>query len=152
MIDRTSSFIKLLYRHHLIRYLFVGGTTFIIDFGLLILLHGKEKMWLPLATFISYSIAVVYNFSLNRWWTFSASETKSLRQHITPYAILLSFNLLFTVVFVSLVSHFMNYAIAKIVAVIIQTGWNYFIYKNVIFLKKEHTSTSADTKAATSKA
>jgi len=124
-----------LYNHHVIRYLFVGGTTFIIDLGLLVLLHGKEKMWLPLATFIAYSVSVVFNFSLNRWWTFSASESKSLRQHIAPYAILLGFNLLFTVAFVSIVSHFVNYAIAKVMAVIIQISWTYFIYKNVIFTK-----------------
>lgn len=122
-----------LYRHHLVRYLFVGGTTFSIDLGLLVLLHGKIGVWLPLATALSYCVSIVYNFSLNRWWTFSTAENKSLREHIVPYATLLGFNLLFTVVSVSLLSHLVNYAIAKVISVTVQTTWTYFCYKHYVF-------------------
>jgi putative flippase GtrA len=122
------------YRHHLVRYLFVGGTTFAIDLGLLVLMHGKFGVWLPLATGISYCVSIVYNFCLNRWWTFSAAETKSLGQHMGPYAILLVFNLLFTVISVSLLSHAVNYAVAKVIAVVIQTTWTYFCYKHFVFV------------------
>ncbi len=122
-----------LYRHRLIRYLFVGGTTFIIDEGLLILLHGKANLWLPLALLIAYTTAFIYNFWLNRSWAFNASQTKNLRQHIFPYTVLFLFNLGFTIVFVSLVSHVFSYALAKPLAVIIQVSWTYFIYKNIIF-------------------
>ena len=125
-----------LYEHRVMRFIFVGGTSFIIDFGLLILLHGKQKLPLPLATFAAYSVAVVYNFSLNRWWTFSVSESRSLGRHLTAYAILLGFNLVFNVAFVSLVGHFINYALAKILAVTIQISWTYLIYKNIVFTTK----------------
>jgi putative flippase GtrA len=121
------------YRHHLVRYLFVGGSTFIIDLGLLVLLHGKFGVWLPLATGLSYCVSIVYNFCLNRWWTFSAAEKNSLRHHLIPYGLLLSFNLLFTVVSVSLLSHVVNYAIAKVISVTIQTTWTYFCYKHFVF-------------------
>lgn len=122
-----------LYQHNLVRYLVVGGSTFAIDLGLLVLLHGAEGVWLPLATAIAYCIAIIYNFCLNRWWTFSASENKSVREHIIPYSILLGFNFLFTVLFVSLLSHFINYAVAKVLAVAIQTTWTYFCYKHFVF-------------------
>lgn len=123
-----------LYQHHLVRYILVGGTTFVIDFGLLVLLHGKEGVWLPIATGIAYCVSIVYNFCLNRWWTFSASENNSLQKHVVPYVILLGFNLLFTVVFVSVLSHLINYAVAKIIAVAIQTSWTYFCYKHFVFI------------------
>lgn len=131
---RVRGLVGYFYRHKFIRYLFVGGTTFIIDEGLLILLHGGAHVWLPLALFVAYSIAFVYNFSLNRWWAFSASENNTVRQHIVPYTALFLFNLIFAIVFVSLVSQFIHYAIAKAVSVIIQTSWTFLIYKNVIFV------------------
>lgn len=132
-MKQAKGLVIYLYHHHIIRYLLVGGTTFIIDEGLLILLHGLFKLWLPAALLIAFSLAFIYNFSLNRWWAFSASENKTLRQHIIPYAALYAFNLMFTVVFVSLASHVLNYAIAKALTVIIQVSWTYLIFKNVIF-------------------
>lgn len=126
-----------LYKHPLMRYLFVGGTTFIIDEGLLIILHGKLDVWLPAALFLAYLTAFIYNFSLNRWWAFSAAENKSLHEHVVPYTFLFFFNLMFTIVFVSIVSHFINYALAKALAVMIQVSWTYIIYKNFIFAKNK---------------
>jgi putative flippase GtrA len=139
-----------LYKHHLIRYLFVGGTTFIIDEGLLILLHGKVRVNLELSLLVAYSVAFVYNFSLNRWWAFSASENKSLGQHIAPYSLLFFFNLGFNIIFVSLMSHVINYALAKPLAVIIQITWTYIIYRNYIFTTSTQKSTNADKTAAIS--
>lgn len=134
-MKKAIGLIGYLYKHKLIRYLFTGGTTFIIDEGLLILLHGVGKVWLPLALFIAYSVAFIYNFSVNRWWAFSASENKTVRQHIVPYGALFLFNLAFAIIFVSIASHFINYAVAKAISVIIQTSWTYLIYKNIIFAK-----------------
>lgn len=130
---KIEQLVRYFYRHTLVRYIFVGGTTFIIDEGLLILLHGVKDVWLPLATFIAYVVAFVYNFSLNRWWAFSAAEANSLKHHIVPYTILFIFNLCFAVIAVSFLSHFINFAIAKVIVVLMQTTWNYITYKNVIF-------------------
>ncbi len=150
MINKTKGILGYLYKHPLVRYLFVGGTTFIIDEGLLILLHGVMQVWLPLALFGAYCIAFIYNFVLNRWWTFSAADNQSIKKHIVPYAALFIFNLVFTIVFVSLASHVINYAVAKVIAVAIQTSWTYFIYKHVIFVKKERKNTNEGKTVATS--
>jgi putative flippase GtrA len=123
-----------LYNLQFVRYLFVGGTTFILDEGLLITFHGVLNIWLPLALFMSYLIAFVYNFSLNRWWAFSAAETSTIKKHIKPYAILFVFNLVFSIVFVSLASHYINYAVAKAISVAVQTTWTFFAYRKYIFV------------------
>ncbi len=141
-MQKTNELIRYFYKHHFVRYLFVGGSTFIIDLGLLIFLHSKARLGLSIATTISYWISVVYNFSLNRWWTFSASENSSLSKHLSTYSVLLAFNYLFTVIFVSLASHSINYALAKVIAVMFQMCWNYFIYKNVIFTKNSSIHTT----------
>ena len=133
-LSKVRSNVRFLYEHPFVRYLFVGGSTFVVDEGLLILLHGKGKLGIPLSTTIAYIAAFVYNFSLNYRWTFSSTTTRSLRKHIVPYGILFAFNLVTGVLLVSALSHVMNYAVAKVLVVILQTGWNYFIYKNYIFI------------------
>lgn len=131
-----------LYHHHFVRYVLVGGTTFVIDFGILFCLHGLLKLNLAGSTSVAYWIAIIYNFVLNRYWTFDAHEKNSLKHHITTYLLLLVFNYLFTVTFVSIVGSHINYIIAKALAVLIQMSWTYFIYKNHIFVKKELKSTT----------
>jgi putative flippase GtrA len=132
-MKKTSSFVLYLYHHHFVRYLVVGGSTFAIDFTLLFILHGKLGVRLAIATSLAYWISIAYNFMLNRTWTFSARDKSNLHKHLGSYLILLGFNYTFTVIFISLLSHSMNYLIAKVIAVAIQMSWTYLVYKNLIF-------------------
>lgn len=118
------------------RYLFVGVTTVAIDFGLLILLHGVLQLNISIATSVAYWVSIAYNFTLNRFWTFSVSEKTDLQKHIALYSILLGINYLFTVFFVTLVSEHIDYTIAKVLAIACQITWTYPIYKKVIFIHK----------------
>lgn len=124
--------------------MFVGGTTFMIQLVLLFILHGKEDIKLPIATSIAYWASIVYNFCMNRWWTFSATENKNLHKHLVAYGSLLLFNYLFTVIFIHFASRGINYAFANALAVPFQMLWNYYMYKNVIF-KKNTPSTDPNT-------
>ncbi len=134
MIIKSKQFIQYLYAHSLVRYIFVGGSSFVIDFGLLVLLHGHFAINLAVATTISYWVAIVYNFTLNRQWTFSAKDKTDLQKHLAFYLILLGFNYVFTLVFISLASHHIHYTLAKILAVAIQTTWTYYVYKTRVFV------------------
>ncbi len=125
--------IKFLYTQRIITYLFVGGTTFIIDFGLLVLLYGVLNLNLAVATSISYWAAILYNFTLNRSWTFNANEARALHEHALLYSCLLAVNYLFTVTFVSLVSQFVFYTLAKVLATGIQVLWTFPTYKYIVF-------------------
>lgn len=133
-MDYVKNLTKTLYRHHFIRYLFVGGTTFILDFGILYVLHGFLKLNLAASTSVAYWVSISYNFALNRYWTFDSREKESLKRHITTYMALLVFNYLFTVTLVSIVGEHISYVYAKALAVAISMIWTYFIYKNYIFV------------------
>lgn len=124
-----------LYRHHFVRYLLVGGSTFVIDFGILYVLHGHFGLNLAASASVSYWISISYNFVLNRYWTFDAREKASLARHVSTYFFLLVANYLFTVAFVSIVGEHINYVVAKALAVAIQMVWTYQVYKKVIFVK-----------------
>ena len=133
-MDRVVDTAGFLYRHSFVRYVFVGGSTFIIDLGLLVVLHEHLNLPLAVATTISYWTAIAYNFTLNRSWTFSATDKKNLSKHLIFYLALLGFNYLFTVIFVSVASHHINYALAKVIAVAIQIPWTYYLYKTKVFV------------------
>lgn len=136
MYQKTKDLTLFLYRHHFVRYLLVGGTTFIIDFAILISLHGGLSIGIAAATSVAYWVSIIYNFTLNRYWTFDVWEKESLQRHITTYFLLLIFNYFFAVIFVSYMSDHINYVIAKAIAVGIQMTWTYPVYKNLIFVKK----------------
>lgn len=136
MIQKTKDLTLFLYNHHFVRYLLVGGTTFVIDFGILIALHGGLGIGIAAATSVAYWVSIIYNFILNRYWTFDSREKESLQRHITTYFILLIFNYFFAVIFVSYMSDHINYVVAKAIAVGIQMVWTYPVYKNYIFVKK----------------
>lgn len=115
------------------RYVVIGGTTFALDFVLLVALHGVLGINLFLATTIAYWTSIAFNFLANRFWTFGATET-SITKHLAGYLTLLGINYLFTVAFLTVATHFgMHYTIAKVVAVIIQISWTYYAYKKFIF-------------------
>ncbi len=61
-----------------IKYVVVGGTGFIIDFGLSYLfiekVHANFPVWL--ATVLSAEVAIVWNFIWNNYWTFSHKKVE----------------------------------------------------------------------------
>lgn len=134
MIKKHLAF---LYRHNFVRYVFVGGSTFILDFSILFCLQHFTNVSLTISTSIAYWVAIAYNFTLNRWWTFSASESKKLHQHLTLYLMLLGANYLVTLLIVLGLSNFIYFGWAKIAAVAVQVLWTYPIYKKVIFTKND---------------
>lgn len=130
MQDRVWAF----YKNHLFRYLFVGGSTFSIDLFLLVFLHSTCHVSLLISASFSYWISILYNFTMNRYWTFERSENNRLIRHLFLYSLLLIANYTFTICFIEVASHFkVHYAIAKVMAVIIQTSWTYFAYREIVF-------------------
>lgn len=132
-MEKIKSFAGFLYRHSLVRYVITGGTTFMLDILLLVLLHGYLNVNLVIATSVAYWTAIAFNFFVNRQWTFGATDTHIVK-HLTAYLTLLGANYLFTVAFVGIASALgMHYTIAKVLAVILQTSWTYLAYKKIIF-------------------
>ena len=81
---------NLLKKHETkIRFLLVGGTNTLIDFGLLFLLTalGLNKL---VANIISTGIAFIFSFFANRQFTFKDSSKNVKRQFIAFAAVTLS--------------------------------------------------------------
>lgn len=133
-VKKAKKITLFLYKHHFVRYLIVGGTTFVIDFGLLYMLHAHFAVKIAAATSVAYWVSITYNFMLNRYWTFDIHEKESLQKNIATYFFLLIFNYFFALIFVSAFSHIMNFMLAKALSVLLQMTWTFYLYKYFIFV------------------
>lgn len=117
---------------HLVKFLGVGGASFAIDLGLLALLHQVGGVDLWIATPIAFLTSLVFNFFIQRKFTFKSSS----RAHVSfaKYGALVLFNLVATDVIVNVIADSgQSYAIGKLAATVATTGWNFLLYKHWIF-------------------
>ncbi|MEU8814530.1 GtrA family protein [Actinoplanes sp. NPDC048796] len=115
------------------RFLIVGGTSVVVDAGLLWVLHGLAGMWLEPATAIAFLAGFLVNFLLNRQWAFAS--TGRLRHQLAKYLALVAVNLLITVLLVkALTTLGVMYLIAKVLTTAALSTINYFISRKWIFI------------------
>mgnify|MGYP001561274202 FL=1 len=60
-----------------IKYVIVGGTSAILDFGLSFVFIELWKITIWLSTLISVETSIIYNFLLNNFWSFSHKKLDS---------------------------------------------------------------------------
>jgi putative flippase GtrA len=147
------------------KFLIVGTIGFVIDFGTLTFLVEVVKLpefvaensrfsataGLVAANTISFTLAVISNFTLNRYWTYPDSRAKRKRVQLPQFAFVSILGLLLnnlilaftTPLFNSLISALPflpgfveGYILAKMLATVVVLFWNFFInrywtYSNV---------------------
>ncbi len=117
-----------------LKFLVVGTIGFVVDFGTLFLLHAELGLELLIANTISFSLAVVSNFTWNRIWTYPDSRSKPVRRQLIQFFVvnvagwgINTFVLwLLNPLFTDLVGR-LGYNIAKAIATIIVLFWNFFV-------------------------
>jgi putative flippase GtrA len=125
---------KKLYGSSALRYIAVGGATVALDIVGLWFLHGLVGVNVLTSATISYWLAIVFNFSMNRNWTFETDPVKKTFRQAAQYLLLLGCNYIFTIVFINFSTNYgLHFLAAKATAVIIQVSWTYFAYKKIIF-------------------
>ena len=119
----------------LLSYIIVGGTSYAIELSVLLLLVHVLHFNTTLAVSIGFWLGLVISFLLQKFLAFKNTDTRARRLTIQTvyYALLVLFNYGFTLLFVHLLEPFIDLSIARTLALIITTAWNYVIYKKVIF-------------------
>lgn len=116
------------------RFLFVGGLSFVADFGLLWLLHEAFNLDLFISSVVAFVSSFFVNFYLQKLFTFQAR--KRTARALALYTTLSIFNTLATgIIVTNLESTVIGWQGAKILSVIMISIWNFFIYKFFIFSK-----------------
>jgi putative flippase GtrA len=129
---QVTRLVGFVHRSHLLKFLIVGGLSFAIDLGLLVLLHEGFGVDLWFATPAAFLASLVFNYFVQRSYTFQSNN----RQHVSMfrYGLLVVFNVFATDIIVNLFDSLaLTYAGGKVVATVSTMTWNFFLYKYWIF-------------------
>lgn len=120
------------WRHSALRYLVVGGGAFLIDLGLLALLHDVFAVPLVVATPAAFLLSFAITYFLQRAFTFGTEA--GMASSAVKYTTLVAFNTVATTAIVAAVAALgLPWVVGKVVAVGSTTVWNYFAYRYWIF-------------------
>jgi putative flippase GtrA len=130
---------------NMLGYLLINLCTFCIDLGLLGLLHGKERLPIPIAVTISYGTASLISYILNRMFNFR-SHAEVGRQLPVFVAVSASNYLIFVLGFTDLLSAVgVYYELARVIAACCEAVYLYCMMRWVVFRDVADAPDTADT-------
>lgn len=120
------------------KFLIVGGTAFVIDYGSFYTLYFILGITLYIANSISFGLGLITSFLLNRLWTFSNRNfTKKAHHQFGFFSALALVNLFLSNVFIGLLNHIgISPRFGKIITIAVIAIWNYHLYKKLIFTEQ----------------
>lgn len=121
------------------RFIIVGGTAFIIDFGLLIILTEWFLLNYLTSNAIAFTLSVIYNYILSMLWVFEISKSKFCNLKIFVSFIILSIiGLLLNQTIMWYFTEIINvyYILTKIFATILVMIYNFITRK--LFLESRY--------------
>jgi len=123
----------------LIRYTFVGGFAFLVDFSLLYLLTDMARLNYLVSASIGFVAGLLVNYIISVCWVFTNSITSNKLLEFLIFALIGVVGLLFTDllmwIFTSLIGIY--YLLSKIITTILVYLWNFFARKYIIYNKKQ---------------
>ena len=131
--------IKKLWENKLIRQIIrfgiVGGLAFIIDYGVYALLTQVFSVYYILASVISFSLSVIFNYILSITWVFDVNKKQGVKEFII-FIVLSVIGLLLNslILYLSVELLHIHNLIGKIIATIIVMIYNFITRK--IFIEK----------------
>lgn len=72
----------------LIRFAFVGGSAFVIDYGIMIFLTEVIGINYLLSSALSFCVSVIYNYILSIRWVFNITGERKHTQDLTIFMVL----------------------------------------------------------------
>ena len=119
-----------------VRFLMVGGLSFALDLGILAILHEIFGVDLWIATPIAFVTSLVFNFLLQRLFTFRATNHRAVSA--AKYLLLVVFNIVVSDLIVTgFDAQGWSYVAGKVTATVLTTVWNYLLYRHWIFKRSE---------------
>ncbi len=130
--------IQKLLSHNLVRYVLVGGGSYVIEMGLILFMTYIVHVNPVLSVGIAFWAGLIISFVLQKIVAFgdTSKSKKRLTTQTIQYAALVGVNYLFTLLFVWLTTSLIGIFFARTIALAITTAWNYVIYSKVIFKKE----------------
>ncbi len=108
---RSQEFIRF------IKFAIVGAFGMVVDLSILNILHGLVGLHLLVANTISFSTAVVSNFTWNRLWTFPETRDRPVHIQLTQFAIVSVVGLV--------INNFILWQVYQVLRPYLASPWNY---------------------------
>jgi len=119
----------------LIKYVFVGGCAYVVDFGTLFILTEYVKIHYLVSAAIAFSLGLITNYILSIIWVFSKRTLKNKKAEFILFAVIgifgLGFNELFIWFFTEVTGFY--YLISKVISTVFVFFWNFFARKKLLF-------------------
>lgn len=121
----------------LFRYGFVGGTAFLVDYGLLYILTSWGHLHYLLSASLSFVAGLVVNYLISTVWVFNDSRIRNKWTEFLVFSIIgvvgLGFTELLMWLFTDIIGF--HYMISKLITAALVMLWNFFARRFVIFNK-----------------
>ena len=128
----STQFVRDVWSHNATRFLLVGGLSYLVDVGTLILFHGVFNIALPVATTMAFATTLGVNFGLNRAFAFRSDGL--IGPALLRYLVLVGVNYVLTLLLVTgLTEAGLSYVVAKTASTVLIAVMNYFAYRWWVF-------------------
>ena len=118
-----------------VRYFFVGGFAFVVDFGLLYILTEYARLHYLLSATLSFIAGLLVNYIISCLWVFKGSKFKNRLVEFLFFAAIgvvgLALNDTLIWLFTDCIGT--HYMFSKIVAAAMVYLWNFFARKYLVF-------------------
>ena len=118
----------------LFRYLFVGGTAFIVDFFFLYFFSDICGIYYLLSAVFSFIISVLVNYIMSTNWVFNQDNIGNKMLEFNLFILISTVGLIFTEILLYFFTDIIGlyYLISKIISAVIVLFWN-FLARRVMF-------------------
>lgn len=135
--DILSNFSKdplYIFKYSFIRYLLIGLSSVVIDFGLFNLLKDFLSVQALYSNLISSFVTIFFNFTLSNYWTFKSGNKKKIRK-LVKFVSVTAFNYIVSNVLMYLFIEYsdINLNVAKLFITGLVVSWNFIIYRVWVF-------------------
>lgn len=119
----------------LVRYFFVGGAAFAVDFGLLWVLTDVCGVHYLLSAILSFVAGLTVNYLLSVWWVFNVHALNSRLEEFAAFGLIgvLGLGLNEAMIWCATEIMGLHYLTSKIVSAVVVFFWNFLARKYLLF-------------------
>ncbi len=136
LIKKYPNFFRFLNKYKdKIKFIITGTIATMVNLLFLFIFFQIFNLKIIYATSISWSLAFLISFNLQKFWTFRNLSNKKIPKQILYYLIIAISSLLLNARWMYLLVENLEvfYLLAQIIVVIVIAFLNYFVYKFIIF-------------------
>lgn len=121
----------------LFRYVFVGGTAFLVDLFFLYVFSDIFGIYYLISAVFSFIISVLVNYAMSTRWVFNQNNIENRVVEFNLFLLISTIGLVFTEILLYFFTDIcgIHYLISKIISAVIVLFWN-FLARRVMFYGK----------------